>query len=308
MPPIALITCKAARHLDEDLPPLTAALTAAGIDHRIVDWHDPSIDWSDFAIALLRSTWDYVPRLAEFLAWAERVAALTALHNPLPVLRWNTDKHYLAELHAAGIATVPSRFVEPGSPAAEALADWLDGNDPAMAGHDEFVIKPAVGAGSRDAARYQRDDRAAALGHIARLLDAGRSVLLQPYLGRVDQDGESALIYIDGEFSHAIRKGPLLAHAAQPTRALFAPEAISARRASATERAIADHIFATLAALPAFRSEQPLLYARVDLLRDDHGQPRLLELELTEPSFFFAHGPGAADRLAQALGRRLPRR
>ncbi|MGD9583372.1 MAG: RimK family alpha-L-glutamate ligase [Lysobacterales bacterium] len=305
MPPIALITCQAARPLDEDLPPLSAALTTAGIAHRIVDWDDPTVDWSDFAIALLRSTWDYVPRLAEFLAWAERVAALTELHNPLPMLRWNTDKHYLADLHAAGIATVPSRFVEPGSAAAESLAAWLDGSDPIMAGYDEFVVKPAVGAGSRDAARHRRDDRSAALAHIARLLDAGRSVLLQPYLGRVDQDGESALIYIDGEFSHAIRKGPLLAPATAPTRALFAPEAISVRAASAAERALAEGILAALNTMPACHPFVPPLYARIDLLRGDDGQPRLLELELTEPSLFFANSDAGAERFAAALSRRI---
>lgn len=305
MKPIALVSSREAIPLDDDLPPLVAALEACGLDHQIVVWDDDSVDWSGFSIALLRSTWDYVPRLAEFLDWAARVAALTELHNPLPVIRWNTDKHYLAELARAGIATVPSYFLEPGTAPADALAGWLAGDDSSMARHDEFVVKPAVGAGSRDAARYRRADRALALGHVRGLLDTGRSVLLQPYLGRVDQDGESALIYIDGVFSHAIRKGPLLAQAAAPTRALFAPEAITERTAGAAERALAERILNTLANLPAFRAVPPLLYARIDLLQGDDGDPVLLELELTEPSLFFKYSAGSAERLATALRRRL---
>ena len=304
LPPIALVSCAAARQLDDDLAPLSLALEAAQLPHRIVDWHDAGIDWSEFSLALLRSTWDYVPRLTEFLGWAERVSALTTLLNPLPVLRWNTDKHYLADLAQAGIATVPSRFIEPGGAGAAVLADWLDGDDAALAVAHEFVIKPAVGAGSRDAARYQQADRAAALEHANRLLQAGRSVLVQPYLGRVDRDGETALIYIEGEFSHAIRKGPLLARMSQPTRALFAAETISARQASAAERELAERCLATLARLPALRGCAPLLYARVDLLQDDHGQPRLLELELAEPSLFFALAKGAAERFATAIRNR----
>ena len=115
-------------------------------------------------------------------------------------------------------------------------------------------------------------------------------MLLQPYLPSVDRDGETALIYIDGRLSHAIRKGPLLPRGAAATAALFAPEEITTRAAGADERAVGERI---LAALPF----AALLYARVDLIRGARGEPRLLELELTEPSLFFAHGAGSADRL-----------
>src|SRR5215467_8029546 len=111
---LALVTAAAARDLDEDLAPLAAALRAVdGIQFHIVDWDDPAIDWSRFDVALLRSTWDYATRLPEFLDWATRATSATTLLNPLSVVRWNTDKHYLHDLAAAGIATVPSIFVEP---------------------------------------------------------------------------------------------------------------------------------------------------------------------------------------------------
>jgi O-ureido-D-serine cyclo-ligase len=292
-PLIALVSVAAARPLDEDLPPLDAALRAAGADVVVVDWDDPAVDWGRFDLALLRSTWDYAERLPEFLDWATRVAACTALCNPLAVLRWNTDKHYLAELERAGIAIVPSTFVEPDADAAAALDAFLAATDAA-----EFVVKPAVGAGSRDAQRHARANRDAALKHVARLLDARRSVLLQPYLERVDAHGETALIHFDGVYSHAIRKGPLLRRGDGPTDALFAAEDITPRTPDDAERAL---VTATLAAVQALLPNDPLLYARVDLIHDAEGAPRLLELELAEPSLFFAHAPGSAARFANAV-------
>ena len=298
-PHVALITAAAARKLDEDLPPLDHALRALGnVRVSIVDWDDAAVDWTSFDLAVLRSTWDYSQRLAEFLAWAERAARKTRLLNPLPVLRWNTDKHYLRDLTQAGVPAVPSFFIEPGDSAAQLLDAFIGAHTPAGTGKEgEFVVKPAIGAGSRDAQRYERSDRDAALAHAQRLLDAQRSVLLQPYLDRVDDYGETALIFFDGQYSHAIRKGPLLRRGEGPTRALFAEEHITARAASAAEIQVARR---TLAAMPF---AQPLLYARVDLIHDASGAPCVLELELAEPSLFFAHAPGSAQRFAEALAR-----
>ena len=290
---IALVTAIAAFALDEDLAPLQEALHRAGIEAPIVAWDDPTVSWGRFDAVLLRSPWDYTERLTEFLDWAVRVSAESRLLNPIEVIRRNTDKHYLADLAAKGISVVPSEFAEPGDDPATALAAFLQKYSTA-----EFVVKPAVGAGSRDAQRYARAQSKAAIAHVARLLGESRSVLMQPYLASVDDAGETALMFFDGRFSHAIRKGPLLQLDQGPTRALFAPEAITPRTAGTDEIALAQ---ATLAALP----EGPLAYARVDLIRAPDGSPRVLELELTEPSLFFAHGEGAADRFAAALKLRL---
>jgi len=294
MAKIALVTAVAARGLDDDLPPLQDALHKTGCDVAIVDWDDASVDWSRFDLALLRSTWDYTERVDEFLDWAQRAAIQTRLINPLAVVRWNTDKHYLHDLERAGIATVPSVFVEPNGDAKTGLDHFLLRHASA-----EFVVKPAIGAGSRDAQRYARGQRENALAHVRRLLGERRSVLLQPYLDRVDEHGETALIYFGGEFSHAIRKGPLLKADEGPTRALFAAEHITARTPEADELHLAEQ---TLAAIPFAK---PLTYARVDLIHDAQHAPRVLELELTEPSLFFAHAAGSAERFARAVLARL---
>jgi O-ureido-D-serine cyclo-ligase len=291
---IALVTAAAARGLDEDLPPLEAALRDAGIDFHIVDWDDANTDWAQFELAVLRSTWDYTTRVHDFLAWADRASRATTLLNPLDVIRWNTDKHYLGDLARAGVPAVSSHFVEPGEDAGILLERFLNTH-----ASTEFVVKPSVGAGSRDAQRYGHEERNAALNHVQHLLDGGRGVLLQPYLDRVDAQGETSLMYFNGVFSHAIRKGPLLRRGEDPTRALFAAEHITPRVPNADDLRVAEE---ALAAMPF---EQPLLYARVDLIRDGADKPCVLELELTEPSLFFAHGANAAQRFAQAIAARV---
>ena len=290
-PRVALVTCRAARGLDEDLPLLLPAFEAGGACAEIVDWDDDEVDWARFDLALLRSAWDYTERLPQFLAWVERTAARTLLLNPPPVVRWNSDKHYLRHLSRAGVPVVPTSFVESGVEPLPVLEEFL-------AHHScrEVVVKPAVGAGSRDARRHARADIDEILAHLSPLLASGRSMMLQPYLESVDHEGETALIFIDGRFSHAIRKGPLLPSGAPSTAGLFAPEQITPRVPGADEVAVAERAVAQV-------PHGELLYARVDLIRDEAGAPRVLELEITEPSLFFAYADAAPRFVAAALAR-----
>ncbi|GIX35909.1 MAG: hypothetical protein KatS3mg126_1688 [Lysobacteraceae bacterium] len=278
---IALATAIAAWGRDADLEPLLAACARAGLAAEALAWDDPSVSWSRFDAVLLRSTWDYARRRPEFLAWCEQVARRTRLFNPPATVRWNTDKHYLADLAARGVPIVPTAFIENERDLAR--ISTFDG---------EFVLKPSVGAGARGAARFAAHQQAEAEAHARRLLEDGYCVMLQPYLAGVDRQGETALIHIHGRYSHAIRKGPLLAPGGTASEALFAPEDIQPRIASEAEHAVAERV---LAALP-----HPALYARVDLLPGPQG-PLLLELELVEPSLFFACCEDAADALVAAL-------
>lgn len=300
---IALVTARGALELDEDMPVLAGALQDAGAAVETPCWDDPGIDWTRYGAAVLRSTWDYADRIDEFLAWCDRCSVRTRLLNAADVIRWNTDKHYLADLARAGVPVVPTRFVAPGANARTELEAFLaDGATSVTVGRsddfDEFVVKPTIGAGSRDAARYRRSERERALAHVHRLVAADRSLMLQPYLSRVDAHGETAVLYLGGGFSHAIRKGPLLRPGAALVEGLFAPEEIRPREA---ERAEIDVAAAAYAAIPFATPD----YARIDLLRDTHGAPVVLELELTEPSLFLAHAPGAAAAFAAHLVRRL---
>jgi hypothetical protein len=290
---VALVSARGARDLDEDLPPLVAAFDAAGARAQVTVWDDAQVDWASFDAALLRSAWDYTERIGEFLVWVERTAAVTQLLNPTPVVRWNSDKHYLRDLERLGVPIVASEFIEPDMDPGAQLARFLGRYD-----CPELVVKPAVGAGSRDARRHARAAHAQILGHVRPLLAAGRSVLVQPYLPSVDRSGETSLVYIGGEFSHAFRKGPLLPLGADSTDALFATEEITARVPGSDELAVGAQILAGI----AFKD---LLYARIDLIRGAQAEPRVLELELTEPSLYFQHGAGSAAKLARATLARL---
>jgi len=292
-PRIVFVTAIASAALDEDMPPLLAACAEAGVNAEVRAWDDETVSWARYAKVILRSPWDYVPRLPRFLDWCARVDRLSRLLNPLAVVRWNTDKHYLADLEAVGVAVVPTRFVEPQAPPLPVLQDFL-ARCPEAA---DIVVKPAVGAGSRDTQRYPREQLDAAAAHLGGLLDAGRSAMLQPYLDAVDAQGETALLYFNGEFSHAIRKAALLRPDAPPADHTELPEAIAPRQAQDDELRAGERVLAALHA----RCGGPLPYARVDLIRDARGQPRLLELELTEPSLFFAESEGAAARFVAAL-------
>jgi len=296
---IALVTAREALALDEDMPPLVLALRTAGASVATPCWDDPGVDWGSFDKAVLRSTWDYVDRIEEFLDWTERCSEQTRLLNPPAVVRWNIDKHYLVELAHAGVAVVPTRFVEPGNDHRVELDRFLAGGQGAFTvgtGDEfaQFVVKPAIGAGSRDAARYQRAERDKALAHVERLLAAGRSTMLQPYLDRVDEYGETAVVYIGGRYSHAFRKGPLLRLGDDLVAGLFAPEHITSREPDAAERRLAAAAFGSIAGASP-------LYARIDMIRDRRDEPVVLELELTEPSLYFLHAPDAANRFADAL-------
>jgi hypothetical protein len=164
----------------------------------------------------------------------------------------------------------------------------------------EVVVKPTVSAGAQDTTRHHRR-RGDGPAHVAAasLLDAGRPVMVQPYLHDVDDRGETGLVFVDGAFHHAFRKGPILVEGRSATGRLYAPEEITPTTASRAERALAD------AALEAVPGAPRLLYARVDVAPGPSGEPVLMELELIEPSLFFAACGRSADALAGAVVRRV---
>lgn len=290
---LAIVTCEPGRARDDDLAPLVEAVAALGVDVEVVEWDDPAADWSEFDLAVIRSTWDYSFRHDEFLEWTRRCAASTRLVNPPEVVAWNSDKHYLRELRAAGVPVVATTFV-----------DDLDTFDPGrdVPVDEEFVVKPTVSAGSANTVRYHRGDVDAAATQVRDLLAAGKQVMVQPYQRAVDDEGETALLYFGGELSHAINKGPLLVAGQPAHRALFAEEHIGRAEATMAQREVAERCLAALGSLDSFVGiALPLAYARIDVLTDNDGRASLLELELTEPSLFFDWSEGSAERFAAVL-------
>jgi glutathione synthase/RimK-type ligase-like ATP-grasp enzyme len=229
---------------------------------------DADVDWAAFDLVVLRSAWDYSERRDDFLRWA---TSLPRLLNGVPVLEWNTDKErYLTDLAAAGVPIVPTTFVAPG--------ETLDPPE------EPYVVKPAISAGGRSSARFESGEEEAGRALAVRIHAEGRTAMVQPYLG---SDSETALVYLGGKYSHALRRAVPLP-ATGEREVFYLAEQLSQVAATSIQREIAD------AAIECAPGE--LLYARVDLLGD-----AVLELELTEPSLYLAFGDGAAARFAATI-------
>ena len=279
----ALVSCAQARDLDTDLPLLVNEFIALGQHVQIVDWDDPTLDWAQFDVTIVRSPWDYHERYAEFLQWIDRVSVVTHLLNSPDVLRWNTDKSYLTDLIDAGIAVIPTSF----------LTTQADVEMFAFA--DDVVLKPTVSAGSNNTHRFVNDVAAAATC-AGELVAQGRVVMVQPYQRSIDEMGETGLVYFGGQFSHAFRKGAILGAQSRVANSLFVQEEISHTTARAAELllggAVLEYITSRFGSAP--------LYARVDMVESEDATPTLMEVELSEPSFFLHTSNGSANRFAEA--------
>ena len=270
---LRIATCTRLPEPDPDEEPLLEALAAHGVQARMAAWDDPGEDWPAPAPTVIRSTWNYIHSLDRFLLWARTAAPLW---NPEPIVRWNVHKSYLADLAARGHAVAPTTFHRRG--------------DRVIISVDrEIVIKPTVSAGSFGTRRFAPGEHAAAQIHLDGLL-AERDAMVQEYLPSVEGYGERAVVWIDGEVTHAVRKSP---------RFSGSDEAVSAAvPVAADERAMAQAVLAPYA--------QDLLSARVDLARVAGGEPVIMELELIEPSLVLVQHPPALARLARAIARRAP--
>ncbi|WP_327314802.1 ATP-grasp domain-containing protein [Streptomyces sp. NBC_01235] len=267
---------------DDDLPVLLAALEAAGAEADAVFWDDGDVDWASYDLVVIRSTWDYSWRAGEFTAWAAKVAAVTRLANPAGVVRWNADKRYLGELAAAGVPTVPTRYLAPDDPA-DLPADH------------EYVVKPTSGAGARYAARYTPDRHETAVRHLARMHAEGLTAMVQPYVRGIDAGGERALQFFGGRLLHASRKRAVLAPGTAFDAHKVAHPGLEHWTPTPAEIAVAER---ALAAVP----EAPeLLYARVDLVDGDDGEPCVMELELVEPNLFLFLHPQSVPAVVAAI-------
>jgi hypothetical protein len=284
---VTLVTCSAMPEPDVDEQPLLDALAAAGVEARLCAWDDPAVDWGASPLTVVRSTWNYSDDRDGFLRWARATAAeSTVLRNPLTVLGPNTHKSYLATLEQAELPVVPTRwFARGGTPATEDAMRSLPWR--------EIVLKPAIGGGSAGVRAFDLEDDAqveAASAH-ARALQARVEVLAQPRLASIVEEGERDVVWIDGECTHTVTKLSRLEGEGE--------QATTSRAPTEEEVRLVRRVLATV---PAY-STQDLLYARVDVARDELGTLRIIELELVEPSLFLTLHEPAMERLVRALAR-----
>ncbi len=264
----ALVTCARLPQLTDDDRLFAAALRENGAEPRAVVWDDPAVDWTSFDAIVLRSTWDYHLRIGEFLAWLDALEACGAkVWNPVPLLRWNTDKSYLRDLD---VPRVPTAFVPRGGDVRRAMREH---------GWRRAVVKPSVSATAYET--FIVEDGQSCPSPV-------REVLVQPFLHEIVRDGEWSLLFFGGEYSHAVLKR------ARPGDFRVQNDFGGTFEVREPGAAVVDGAARVLAAVP------PALYARVDGVVID-GVFTLMELELIEPVLFFGQHPQAAARLTRQL-------
>ncbi len=284
----------AAEDTDRHVHDEAFASLGIGLDHK--NWWDVSVDWETYDLIVIRSTWDYCDRLDEFFAWLDRVDVLGTVLNPPPIIRWNIDKRYLVDLAACGVPVVPTTVHDT---VASAQADL------AGRGSAEVVVKPAISAGSRMTGRFTADDPKAVQLAVS-IIDDANAAMVQPAIASVAERGEIGAVMIDGTYSHAFSKGPILASGGGVIGGAYKEE-IERAEPTAAEFDVVDRAASAVASIcrQRFGVTEPLLYGRYDLALLGDGSPVILEAELFEPHLFLHTGDGAADRFAKAVLARL---
>jgi glutathione synthase/RimK-type ligase-like ATP-grasp enzyme len=256
-----------------------APLRAAGLEVEGRDWAHAE-DLGDFDLVLPLLVWGYPFAPEQWLAATRRwEEAGVRLDNPPAVLRWNTDKAYLGTLAARGAPVVPTRYVD--RVAQEDMAAAA-----AAFGVGRLVAKPRISSSGWQTIRWSAGEA----------LDGGPegAAMIQPYLPAIETGGEVSLFYFGGAYGHAVSKRP------QPGEFRVQPEfegIIRRYEPEADERAAAERILAAV--------EEPLLYARVDLVRGLDGTPQLIELELIEPDLYLGYAADAGAAFARAVRERI---
>jgi glutathione synthase/RimK-type ligase-like ATP-grasp enzyme len=249
---------------------LAQAMRAKGLLVEFLPWNDPEADWQAGRLTMVRSAWDYHHHAAAWLAWIKSTSEKTVLLNSGQTLRWNTDKRYLRDLIGAGVACIPTHFVEPHM-RLEVLPH----------GHSEWIVKPAMGASARGVRRFAEHELPTmGKAYVDQLAQTG-AVLIQPYIAEVETVQERSLVFVGGRFSHSFTKPAFSTGATGGT-------AIARHWPTTAELELA------AAALSFLEGEHA--YARVDIVPTTSG-PQLMELELIEPDLGLRLESTAVDGL-----------
>jgi glutathione synthase/RimK-type ligase-like ATP-grasp enzyme len=292
---VALITYSGVPAITTDDRLLRDALVARGAEVDARPW-DAIADWSSYHRIVLRSCWNFHHRPQEFLLWVDEVKERHdgSLRNAPALVSWSVDKRYLQDLVAHGVAVVPTIWVSaadgeeiPNLDALIAEQGWTGG----------AVVKPAISATAHETWRVAPDDGGSHQTRFEGLLAKSPSgVMVQPFLEEIQKGGEWSLVFLGGDFSHAVVKRPAdgdfrVQHDFGGTveRREPAPSLIEDARAVLQAAARATNTVV-----------EDILYARVDGI-ERSGALLLMELEVIEPALFFSHAPGAAARMAELI-------
>lgn len=284
---------------DPEILLIQDALRQTGLNATSVIWHE-SHDWSAFDLLVIRSPWDYPERFDEFTSWMASTQKQTRILNAPQLIRWNSDKQYLTELHQQGIHTGITKYCTTIEECKWEISQYIESEA-------SYVIKPNISVGSRDTGLFAATS-VEALQLCRSILNVGKTVLIQHAIDRVQEGGERGLLFFNGRFSHAIRKGPIL----RPGGGYFGgtyTENITPAQATDSEINLGLTTMEAIAHIAQAKgwdddAHHPL-YARIDVVTPESGNPILLEAELFEPSVFLRYGDGALKRFVEAITARL---
>lgn len=290
---ILFATYRSAPFVTDDDQLVVRALADRGVAVDAAPWDD-AVEWDAYAAVLPRSTWDFHHRLQEFRQWLDRLSGLgVPTLNPSGLLHWNVSKSYLQSLEALGIGIVPTLWVtrEPGR--THGLGQTI-----AQRGWDgAVVVKPIVSASAHGTWVAHRVDPAGdELRYRAALEASAHGLMLQPFLPEVRAQGEWSLVFIGGEFSHAVLKRP--AEGDFRVQEAYGGSSVAVEPDAGIIEAGARAVGAAAACTQLTPAD--VLYARVDGVVSD-GRFLLMELEAVEPDLFFRLAPGAANRMASRI-------
>lgn len=302
MPRIGLISTDKeylATDPDLELDLINEGLIASGLDSTILVWHEPA-DWASYDALIFRSPWDYTERTAEFTSWLADTEKLCRIINAPDLARWNLDKRYLLELGARGVNYTPSTFCNTLTECQEAITACI-------AQGDDYIIKPNISAGSKNTGLFSGKDESA-IELCREILSLDKIPIVQPFIRAIQDGAERGMLFFNGRFSHAIRKGPILITGGGYIGGTYTEDITPA----AVSDAEIDLGLATLAAIRGYATDMGWnddaklpLYARIDVVTPEGGDPMLIEAELFEPSIFIRHSPADLKRFTDAVWEKL---
>ena len=274
---IALLTYKAEPLLTDSEQLLVPAFTEIGIEATATPWDD-DLDWTQFSTIIVRACWNYHLNKDKFINWLEdRAVSGIKIWNPIDVIKWNIDKHYLLSLEKSGIKIIPSVFLEPND---------MPNISEIMIAQNWYtaVIKPAVGTSAFGVRKFNQETMA----NVEKQLDRTQSWILQQFCPEINSEGEYSLIFFDGEYSHAVMKKP------NDNDFRTQPHYGGSEWVINPAKRIIDQAKLVLSDV-----KTRLLYARVDGLVLN-GDFYLMELELVEPYLFLDSHPQAPQKFVNA--------
>jgi len=267
---------------DVQVDALRAPLGARGIELAEIDWRSPVEAFAGLPLILIGTPWDYHDDEAAFLTQLDLFeSAGHTLCNSAQIVRWNSRKTYLRDLAAQGAATIPTIWLDRANAHEVRLA--LD-----EFGCDAVVVKRQVGAGAEGQSLHRRAE-------VEDGWQIAQPCMVQPFLPRIQSEGEYSFLFVDGELSHALVK--------QPAGGDYRVQSLYGGREE-TITPETDDLAAAFSVMRAIPFATPL-YARIDMVRSEHGQLLLMEAELIEPYLYPRQGPKLGEMMAEAIAFRL---